>query len=201
MITRNLLPLGLVLLLLASGPLQAQSGKSNENARLTWLGIDFSASRLIGDSGVNPADFRDRYTVGINNVVLDEPDKYDLPKAFRRDTVDKDLAYVTAMNATLDTDRFLSPNERDYKRFNRDSIASLVARYDFTGASGTGVLFVVESMSKPKAMAAIWVVFVDLPAGTVTRAERMEGSAKGFGLRNYWVHPVNDILKSWRSRN
>lgn len=184
-----------------AGPASAQDSRAGSKARTIWLGIDFSASRLIGDSGVDPADFRDRYTIGINNVVLDEPDKYDLPRAFRQDTVDRDLKYVNAMNATLDTGRFLSPNERDYKRFNMDSIASRVARYDFTGSTGTGILFVVEAMNKFQAMASIWVVYIDLPSGLVVRAERMEGKAKGFGLRNYWVHPVHEILKDWRSRH
>lgn len=182
---------------------------NDSESPLTYLGIDFSKSRLL-DVG-NADDIRNRLYGSINNLVVDEPKKYDLKGAFRKSVLNSDLSAVTKNNAKANLNDIISTNQSDFNRLKESDIADVVKSLDLSGKSGMGVLFIMEAMRKQdkKGDAAIWVTFIDMKSKKVLMTERMEEDAKGgFGFRNYWTSTIKELIddiekkkyKEWRNK-
>lgn len=162
---------------------------------LLYLGIDFSKAKLL-DNG-NPEDIKDRLYASINQLIVNEPKKYDLKAAFHKNTIGYDFAAITKSNATVNTNEILSVNSADFTRFKVADITAIVKNLDLSGKTGVGVLLVMESMRKinKKSDAAIWVTFVDMKTKKILMTERMESKGKGgIGFRNYWASTIRDLL-------
>jgi len=168
---------------------------SNSEAPLTYLGIDFSKSRLL-DEG-NPSEIRDKYYVSINDLIVYEPKKYDLKGAFNKSNIDHDFSAVTKNNASANVKEILSSNEADFNRFKESDIKSIVNDLDLSGKQGIGLLFVMEAMRKIKKNSgvAIWVTLVDMKTKKVLMTERIESEViGGIGFRNYWASAIKNLI-------
>jgi hypothetical protein len=182
---------------------------NNSESPLLYLGIDFSKTRLL-DVG-NADDIRNRLYGSINDLVIDEPKKYDLKGAFRKSNINHDLSAVTKNNAKANLNDIISTNSADFNRLKEADINAEVKSLDLSGKEGVGLLFVMEAMRKEgkKGNAAIWVTFIDLKTKKVLMTERIEADAKGgFGFRNYWASTIKELIdeidskkyKEWRNR-
>lgn len=177
-----------------------------EETKLVWLGIDFTDVKVMGHTDTEVEDLAARQFVAINELVLAEPKKYDLPKSFHKATVESDLSLVKARNKGLDAAKLASANEADATRFTKSTIEKMVNGYDFGGKKGIGVIFFMESMSKKSERASMYVTFVDMSTKKVLHTERMEEKVGGFGLRNYYAKSIYEALqdiqkskyKEWR---
>ncbi|MBC9932569.1 hypothetical protein [Chitinophaga qingshengii] len=186
---------------------QAQKLKNfldNTDTPFTWLGVDFTQARLLGDAAASPADIT-RHFAGINDVIRNEPKKYDVPGAFKRSKVDFDVSETNERNASVNTDKIKSEDAADYNRLKPEDITKLVKGYKFGDRKGIGVLFVMEAMSKTEKEAAMYVTVVDMGSRSVLMTERMTGKAQGFGFRNYWAYTVHKVLehidyKKWKEK-
>src|ERR1700712_2363463 len=81
-----------------------------------YLGIDFTKAKLIDDAGANEIDIRDRQYTGINDVVVNEPKKYDLKGAFHKSNIDHDLGLVAKRNEKANAEEIKSTNTSDFHR-------------------------------------------------------------------------------------
>lgn len=163
---------------------------------VTFLGLDFSNAKLIGDRERLGSESDIRHLLdGWNEVILNEPAKYDVAAAIERAKVDISLKAVEEHNAEIDVLSLYSSEAKDYFHMKPEIVKSVVASYDYKGQSGIGLMFVVESFSKLNAEGAIWVTFIDMKSKQVIFTERMTGKPAGFGMRNYWSGAVYDILK------
>ena len=135
---------------------------SNKDATIVYLGIDFSKNKLL-DNG-NPYDIQKRLYTGINQLVINEPKKYNLSEAFHKSVIDYDLTATNYSNEHANPDEILSVNSSDFSRFSEKDINDIVKKLDITGKTGIGLLFVFESMRKmdKKGTAAVWVTFIDM---------------------------------------
>lgn len=177
-------------------PLKAQNTKDIfTDGPITYLGIDFSKAKLIGDAGADAYAIKTRIFSSINQVIVNEPKKYDVGKAMRKSNVNNDIGVTEAQNAKVVEDSIKTYNSSDFKRFTPATIDKMVKTYNFNGKKGIGMAFIVEALSKEEEKAAVWVTFVNMATGKVLLTERMLGEAGGFGFRNYWAKPFAEILK------
>lgn len=165
------------------------------DSKLTWLGLDFSKAKFIGDEEA----LRNAGLPGLirtwNNLLLDEAKKYDVAKMLHRGPVDINFDPVMTHNDALSLNGAMSHDSQKTRRLTEDSIANIVSRYKFNGAKGTGLMFNVETFSKIDETALVWVTFVDMDTKKVLWTRRMEGKPGGFGLRNFWAGAVYKIMK------
>ncbi|SEM21870.1 hypothetical protein SAMN04488505_103701 [Chitinophaga rupis] len=190
--------------------LQAQTLKDffSSSEPLTYLGIDFTQARVIGEPVMDANDMRDRNFPAINAVVVNEPKKYDIAGAFHK-TVNTDLALVNKHNETTNTATLKSDNASDYNRLKQEDVEKLVKSYNFNGKKGVGLLFVMDGMSKAEKAANVYVTLIDMDTKKVLLAEKIEGKAQGFGFRNYWAYTIHKVLeevekhkyKDWKAKN
>lgn len=168
---------------------------SNSKSPIVYLGIDFSKAKLL-DNG-DPNDIKNRLYASINQLIVNEPKKFDLKGAFRKDNIDYDFAAVNKSNAQINENEIISTNSADFNRFKEVDIANMVKSLDLSGKTGIGILFVMESMRKmdKKGDAAIWVTLVDMKTKSVLMTERMVTKGKmAIGFRNYWASTIKSLL-------
>ncbi|QEC69465.1 hypothetical protein FRZ67_19960 [Panacibacter ginsenosidivorans] len=192
------------------GTLSAQTFQDyfKPETNITWLGIDFTDVKVLGHTDIEVEDLATRYFEGINELVLAEPKKFDLAKAFHKATVESDLSFVKAKNKGISDSKIKSANDADMARFSKPTIDKMVKGYDFGNKKGIGVIFFMEGMSKTKERSSMWVTFIDMSSKKVLYTERMEEKVGGFGLRNYYAKSIYEALddiekkyKDWKSSN
>ena len=71
---------------------------TSSETSIFYLGIDYTLARLIDDASASPIEVRDLYFPAINDVVVNEPKKYDLQKAFNKTNIEHDLGLVAKRN-------------------------------------------------------------------------------------------------------
>lgn len=184
---------------------QTKANVFDDKTPITWLGLDFSQARFIGpatqfkDAGqITSADFRDKYTVGWNELFLKEPKKYKVADFLHRSSVTNAIEVSENANSKLSKE-FFSENISDYKTITESAIAEQVKNYDFKNNQGIGCLIFVEGMSKAKEKAGGWVTFVDMKSKTVLFTTYVEGDSGGFGFKNYWAKSFLNMLKATES--
>ena len=189
--------LAIVFLLAGTQSLSSQTLKeffNSSEVRLTYLGIDFTQAKVFNDIAANAMDIRDRQFAAINQVIVNEPKKYDFQKALSKSNVTNDISFVNAKNAKIDAEKIIESNSADEVRFTKATIESIVKGYKFAGKKGIGLMFIMESMNKASAQASMYVTFIDIASGKVLLTERMTAKAAGFGFRNYWAKTVYEVL-------
>lgn len=191
--------------------LQAQSLKDFFNSSevpLTYLGVDFTHAVVLNDIAANAMDIRDRQYAAINQVIVNEPKKYDFQKAFVKSAVTNDISLVNAKNAKIDAEKIIGSGDVKEDRFTKSTVESIVKGYSFPGKKGIGLMFIMETMNKASATASMYATLIDLSSGKVLLTERFTAKAAGFGFRNYWAKTVDAVLdqiekskyKEWKAK-
>ena len=183
---------------------------STSEATFTYLGVDFTKARLINYPNPDAMDIRNRLFNSINDVVNDEPKKYDIATAFHKSKVDVDLSSVREKNSKVNAEEIVSTNTADFSRLKEADINAVVKSSTFQAKKGVGLLFVMEGMLKEdkKGKASVWVVLIDLSSKKVLATERFESKATGFGFRNYWASTIKETIdqvedkkyKEWKKK-
>ena len=200
-----------IAVLALSRPVHSQTAKEIFNSTevpITYLGVDFSQARLTGDAEAIADDFKEKHFPGINQVVINEPKKYDIAKALKRSTVTNDIAVTESANSKIEADKIKSASAEE-NRLDAAAIANIVNSYELSGKSGVGLVFIVENLNKTSAKGSMYVTFIDMATKKVLFTERMTGKAGGFGNKNYWAKTVYEVIeqiekskfKEWKSRN
>jgi hypothetical protein len=168
----------------------------NYKEPVTWLGLDFSELKLIkSDETVTESELQNKYFPGWNDLILNEPKKFDIAKAIDRDAVDNDVAAVTAVNEKA-KGGFITTDKNAFEHLDNDKVKQMVKKYNLKGKSGIGLVFIVESMDKNRKEASIWVTFINMATKEVLLSKPVTGESGGFGFRNYWAGSINKVLKA-----
>lgn len=174
------------------------------NVKISWLGIDFSHVKLIGDfsefAGAgekSTAQVRDKYFGSWNHLILAEPDKYDLRGMLRKGEIVYDIDMIMELNSRTPLENMEANNNPFYKL---EDIEGFVSEYNFEGKEGIGIMFIAESLNKFANEAYFHFVAIDLESKEILVHERLRGVPRGFGLRNFWAGAVYSIIKDIRSK-
>lgn len=167
---------------------------------ITWLGIDFTEARYLGDPGtVSPSEMKN-YFYRINQLILAEPDKYNLRKAFNKSYVTPNLSIIDDLNNRIDENQIMSSNYNDYVRLNENKIREMVKLYKFNNINGIAVVIIMEAMNKTSSQAAMWVAFINTADNSLLHTSRVTGKSGGFGFRNHWAGSIYNVLELVRGR-
>jgi hypothetical protein len=179
----------------------------NAETPLTYLGVDFTQAKVNGHIDYDLGEMVKWHFANINNLVLNEPKKYDLPKFFHKSEVLTDISFVEAHNKKIDADKLKSSGED--KELTTASLEKLVKGYSFGNKKGMGVMLVVESMDKIKEQGILHIVFVDMNNSKLLFSEKFITKPAGFGVRNYWAKIIYNVMdkigdskyKDWKKSN
>ena len=177
---------------------------NSSNVQISWLGVDFSHVKLIGDfSQFNGAgeksnmQIRDEYFVAWNKLILQEPDKYDIKGMLRKDTIIYDIDMLMKINAATPLEDMESYNTPKY---TENDIKNFISSYNTEGKKGIGILFLAESLNKSAKEAYFHFVAINMKTKKILIHDRLRGKPKGFGLRNYWAGSIYRIIKKIKKK-
>jgi len=167
--------------------------------QVSWLGIDFSHVKLIGDFSqfggageVSEFQIRDEYFPAWNRLILNEPEKYDLKGMIRNADLVYDIEMIAEINSAAAVEDMVSYNTPNY---SKQDIETFVSVYDTKDKNGIGILFLAESLNKSMKEAYFHFVAIDMKSNKVLLQERLKGKPKGFGIRNYWAGAIHKVIK------
>lgn len=174
---------------------QTKSDVFKEDVPVTWLGLDFSTTKLIGDREKFGSESDVRHLLDAwNGLIINEPEKFDIAKSIDKKSVENAIAVTRDHNAELDVMSMFSDEPKDYLHVKPSDVEQIVSGYDFKGKTGIGLMFIVESFNKINEEGSIWVTFINMDSKEVLFSERMAAPPKGFGMRNFWAGCVYTIL-------
>ena len=178
--------------------------------KVTWLGVDYSNVKLIGDftqfstaGSKSSVEIKNQYFPRWNNLILSESEKYDVKGMLRKEDMKFDINMITEINAKASA-QDLETNSA--KQLTKDEIKAFVKAYPTTDKDGIGIVFIAEKLDKLELMAYYHFVAFNMKTKEVILQERIEGAPAGFGLRNYWAGSIyavikkikSDLYKSWK---
>jgi hypothetical protein len=184
----------LFFLFLSFNQLYSQSKDDVFNkTEMVWYGLDFSKAKMIGSEGFeSPLEIKNKYFAGWNYLIVSEPEKFDLKKAFGKQEIQNDLTVVEKRNANVSvTDLVIN---KDYS-FEKTEIQKIIKSYKTEQKKGLGLVFIVESFNKFQEKGTVYVTFFDIATKKVLLTEKVSGKAFGFGIRNHWGGAINNIIK------
>ena len=199
MIKKSLTILGFVLVSVCStSKAQTVQDIFNPSYPVTWLGIDYSHAKIIGsvskfggNTPVTKAELHDKYYGEWNQLILDEPTKFDIAKMISRKSIVKDISMVTALNAASSMDSV----EVATTFYSQEQIQQYVSAYPIENKSGIGVIFITECMNKSYGGAYYHVVFFKMDTKEILLQQRVQGLVQGSGIRNYWSNTYFDVME------
>jgi hypothetical protein len=173
----------------------------DKNTKITWLGLDFTGAKLIGDRERLGSTSDVMHLIEAwNDLIIKEREKFDVAKAIQKDKVIEALDVAKEHNASLDISEFFSNEEKDFNHLRENDVNAIIADYDFKGNSGIGVIFIVDAFSKLNQQASVWVTFLNMDTKEVFFTERVMGEPGGAGLRNFWANSIYDIINKMRKK-
>ncbi|MBL0741277.1 hypothetical protein [Chryseolinea lacunae] len=194
----NLKRIFLLITLLATLPALAQTKSDvfRPEVTVTWLGLDFSNAKFIGDREKFGSESDVHHLMDSwNDLILKESDKFDIAKVIDRKKVENSIEAVKGRNSELEALSMFSDQEKDYLRLKVSDIEEIIAGYDFHGLTGIGLMFNVESFSKTNSEGSIYATFINLDSKEVLFTERLTAPPGGAGLRNYWAGCVLKVIE------
>ncbi len=175
------------------------------NTKVSWLGIDFSHTKLIGGfdqvQGAlvqSPMEIRNDYFPAWNKLIINEAKKYDVNAMLRKDNVRYDIDMIMRVNATTPLGELEAYNAPDY---SKDDIKKFVKEYKIENKEGLGIVFINECLNKAREEAVFHVVVLNMKTNEVLIYERVKGKPQGFGLRNFWAGAIYSVIKQVRNKH
>ena len=176
---------------------------------IIWLGVDFTQVTALGETGTVSGVEMVQQFAKINDVIINEAEKYNFKEALNKNDIPYDLGPVTKANAGIDAEKIVSTSSADKGRqLNEETIAQLVKNYSVKNTEGAGLIIFMETLDKPHETGVMWVTFFDLSSKKVLLTEKMQGKAAGFGFRNHWARTVYEVIteikkskyKAWKAK-
>lgn len=183
----------------------------SSDVKFSWLGIDFSHVKLIGDfsqfSGLGDKSsyqVKTIYFPAWNKLVVNEREKYDVNGMLRKDNIFYDIDMIMGINEKTPLEDLEAYNSPVY---TREDIVKFINAYDTEGKSGIGVVLIAESLNKAEKEAYFHFAAINLSTKEILIHQRLRGEPGGFGIRNYWAGSIHDVMKqiekiyyrSWRA--
>lgn len=183
----------ILMLLFTASVLSQNTNNFFERDNLVWYGLDFSKAKMVGgDFGAQAWEIKERFFKEWNYVIVDQPEKFNLPKFFRKSSVYKDLAVVEARNKDVNEKNLMSYNESE---LSVEDITKIVKQYKAgEKKDGTGLVFIIENFNKPSRRATAWVTFFDIATKKVLLTKKMSAEPSGYGMRNFWAGAIYRML-------
>jgi hypothetical protein len=196
---KSILFIFICLLSIASYAQTAEDLFTASDTKVSWLGIDFSNVKLIGDFSQfhgagekNASQIKNTYFPAWNMLILNEREKYDVAGMLRKDKVIYDIDMIMDINKDAPLEEMETYNAPTY---SKEDIEKFVKKYKTMGKEGIGIVFVAESLNKANTEAWFHFVAINLTNNKVLVHDRIRGEPSGIGLRNYWAGAVRDVIK------
>ncbi len=174
---------------------------NNTNIGFTWMGVDYTQVKYIGEQGTVDAGEMKVCFNKINQLMLNELEKYDVLRAFHRDSIFNSIGHIVELNQLIDTSKIVTTSGVVAYAMTIEQAEQMVKDYtlDRDQYKGLGVVYVASTIDKMAESCTFYVVCFDIATRNILFSEKLRGSASGFGFRNHWASCIYSTLKQIKS--
>ncbi len=158
------------------------------------IGADYSGFKCVGYDGFfDPEAIANDFPKSWNHLLRAEADKYSVKDAFRLSNISYDFDIMNEVNSNINYKTLIHETFPD--RFTEADIQARVKSYgEIDSDREVAFVWIVEAISKENEIAIIHFAFFNTKTREVLLTKRMEGKPGGFGFRNFWARPYDEIL-------
>lgn len=156
-------------------------------SEVCFYGIDFSEVKVLGVDE-QESEFMDAFK-RINVLFLSEPEKYDVGKFLGLCVLETDIDIANEQVEVLADKSFWN---RASSGIADSTMGHLLSQYPSTDVPG--LILVAIELNKSTQTGKYEIVAFDGKTKDIIWRRTMEGSAGGYGLRNYWAGSVHTGL-------
>jgi len=171
----------------------------NETTNVTFLGIDYSHIKLIGEMAqfnsagqVSGNQIIDDYFPAWNQLFINEQKKYDMAKALNQNNVIYDVVFFEKQNKATNAKTLFAENNPNY---TDAEIKKFVEGNKYSAKTTYVAYFIAEAYNKGLEEAVYHFVVVDTKSKAIIASEKYVTKPGGFGIKNYWASSYYKILK------
>lgn len=166
--------------------------------KITWLGIDFSHVKLIGNFNQitdklprTPLQIRNNYFPDWNYLVHSQYKKYDINKMFRKKDIILNTDYIYSINRITPVEDLEAQADPNY---STSDIESFINSYQLDFKDGLGIVLIAESLNKTEEYAKYHLVIFDLTTNHILLQQIFIEKPAGMGVRNYWARTFYEVI-------
>jgi len=193
-----------LLLLLFATAAQAQNTMQAlfaGNVKLTFLGVDFTRAKYVGAEGfTDPAAIQNQHIKSWNSLLVLEPKKFSLQKAFKitdESKYETNIDELSRVNGKVAVESNITDSPHT---LTEGDVAKMVSAYKPQSTEGVGIVYIAENLNKTAEEFTAWVTFIDMSNRKVLHTERVVVKPGGFGFRNYWAGAIYKVNKAIESK-
>ncbi|MDF2448609.1 MAG: hypothetical protein K0R26_1113 [Bacteroidota bacterium] len=169
---------------------------------IVWYGLNFSKAKMVGQfdqavgaGAATSSELKDKWIPSWNTLVVAEPQNFKIKEALKKDNIYIDLKPVEKMNHDIKSEDLVSMNTFAFEDAAKSvqDVVTMMPPGDKT--EGIGLVFIVETFDKPRNEASVYATLFDIKTRTVLASDRIVGTPKGIGLRNFWAGAIRHIIK------
>lgn len=170
------------------------------NTQITWLGIDFSQVKLIGQfaqfgdlGSKSAANIKLEFFPEWNSIIIREPSKYDVKGMIRKERIEYNTKWVNEHNKQTPIENLEAVNLPEY---SKEYIANHIKEQRYGFSEGLGMLFFVEYLNKTTELAKIHFLVIDMQSREILLQDTFESKPGGIGIKNYWAKAIQSTIKT-----
>lgn len=197
-----------ILLIFSSLVIRAQESPVFTSKDMVFYGLDFTKARFTGGFGLtSPATMQDKYMPTLNELMIDERQRYNVAKSYKKKNVEYYFNLSDELNSKMDIyDQYV--NEK-LENLSDEDVQEVINRYKSDDKhSGLGLLYIVDEVDHLKSLITIQITFFNINSGEIYIQKRARGDMRGFSIRNYYAGGIRQIIKDtadlyekWKNAN
>jgi hypothetical protein len=175
---------------------------------MVFYGLDFTKARFTGGFGLtSPATMQDKYMPALNELMIDERQRYNVAKSYKKKNVEYYFNLADEMNSKTDIyDQYV--NEK-VESLTDEDVQEVINQYKADDKhSGLGLLYIVDEVDHMRSLITVQITFFDIDSGEIYLQKRARGDMRGFSIRNYYAGGIRQIIKDsedlypkWKKNN
>lgn len=163
-----------------------------EVSSITFYGVNYSAAKVFGATET-PEQFKVAFT-GINQLFITETKKYNVSKQLKIKVDEISLYAVNQVNANIDPEQLIT-TDGSYT-LSEEEIKHALEALPIQQKPGIGLVFIAKLLDKAEYYGYYQVVFFNTETKEIIEDWPTGGSARGFGLRNFWAHSIYKAINN-----
>jgi hypothetical protein len=197
-----------IVLLFSSLLISAQENPVFTSKDMVFYGLDFTKARFTGGFGLtSPATMQDKYMPALNELMIDERQRYNVAKSYKKKNVEYYFNLADEMNSKTDIyDQYV--NEK-VESLTDEDVQEVINQYKADDKhSGLGLLYIVDEVDHMRSLITVQITFFDIDSGEIYLQKRARGDMRGFSIRNYYAGGIRQIIKDsedlypkWKKNN
>ena len=184
----------------------------NKHYPVYFLGLDFSESKFIGNSGVSGYTIRDKFFSEWNYLFYSEKKKYNIGEYIKIDNSSRlkrnpenwarmagnSIKYrtdiVEEIHKSVDPKKIVLYSNYNLEDLDNDKLQEVVNRYDFEPTSPVALTFIVNYFNWLTGESKIAAVFFNSNTKEILFSTSITGKGSGKNFRNFWMNSIKDTL-------